>query len=181
MDIVMLEQRLQEEFPKLKLISADINKFVFEQRVKLMCFYCGKYGKNWRCPPHLPDTDYRSVFKEFPNAAFVIIKMPVDKASYDNVRYNSTMLVHKAVLSAEKILYDNNVSITLSFIGGSCKLCRNGCADDQCRNPYNSRSPLEATGLNVIKTMHNHGVDIVFPVTSLMTRVGLVLWGESGK
>ena len=45
--------------------------------------------------------------------------------------------------------------MAISFIGGSCKLCKNGCAKDKCNNPGMARIPLEATGVNVIKSLDN--------------------------
>lgn len=32
---------------------------VFEENVKMNCFYCGKYANNWKCPPNLPNVDYK--------------------------------------------------------------------------------------------------------------------------
>lgn len=176
MEIDDLKRTLKFECSDIFLVAADLQKFVFEQRVQMMCFYCGRYGRNWRCPPHLPSMDYKSMFSEFDHAAFVIIEMPIKEHTYDKVRMDSTVILHKVLLTAEKILYERNISMVLSFIGGGCKLCRNGCAEDKCRNPYSSRSPLEATGLNVVKTLHLHNVEIEFPPKKTLKRVGLILW-----
>jgi predicted metal-binding protein len=55
-------------------------------------------------------------------------------------------------------------------------LCKNGCGADKCNNPYLSRAPVEATGLNVLKTAAKYGIDIIFPPKETMFRIGMILW-----
>ena len=43
-------------------ILIDPEKLIFEENVKMNCFYCGKYNNNWKCPPNLPDIDYKKRF-----------------------------------------------------------------------------------------------------------------------
>ena len=81
-------------------------------------------------------------------------------------------------LIGDEILLENNHSTVLSFGAGSCKLCKNGCGKDGCNNPYLARSPLEATGCNVEKTLKKYGVDITFPATNHLLLIGLVLWQD---
>ena len=51
--------QIQETYPLIQGQVINPKKIVFEERVKMNCFYCGRYGNNWRCPPHIPDVDYK--------------------------------------------------------------------------------------------------------------------------
>lgn len=148
---------------------------IFEERVKMNCFYCGKYNVSWKCPPKIPKIDYIKMLGEFDNAAFVYLKMSLTDSDYDTVRNDSSVQLHRALLECEKWLWDHNNSTALSFIGGSCKLCKNGCALDKCVNPYMARIPVEALGINVVKSAANCGIDIGFPPKECMMRIGLLL------
>ena len=102
--------------------------------------------------------------------------MDFNEENYADIRNESTYKLHKALLHLESFLYNNNISTALSFIGGSCKLCKNGCPSDKCNNPYQSRMPMEAVGINVIKTAELVGLKITFPVVDSLYRCGLILW-----
>lgn len=154
----------------------DLSKLIFEERVKMNCFYCGKYNVSWKCPPKLPAIDYQKMLSEFGNGAFVYIRMSMQGNDYNIVRNDSSVQLHRALLSCEKWLYEHNNTLALSFIGGSCKLCRNGCAPDRCANPYQSRTPVEALGINVIESAKQCGLEIKFPPEEYMIRIGLLLW-----
>lgn len=126
---------------------------VFEECVKMNCYYCGKYGVNWKCPPNLPDIDFPKMFAEYEHGLFVIFEYHiVDQAQYEGVRNESSITLHKTLLALEKWLWNHNNSTAISFGAGSCKLCKGGCGKDRCNNPYMARSPLEATGVNIVKT-----------------------------
>lgn len=79
MDINMKEMLsfVQKTFPLIegKIISAD--KLIFEERVKMNCFYCGKYNVSWRCPPKIPEIDYKKMFSEYDKAALIYVRMPL--------------------------------------------------------------------------------------------------------
>lgn len=163
--------------PDAKAISMNPVDAVFEENVKMNCFYCGKYGNNWRCPPNLPDIDYRQMFNEFDRGLFVILKYSFgNDMTKEDVRRESSVVLHKNLLLLEKWLLEHNHPTALSFGAGSCKLCKGGCGKDGCNNPYMARSPLEATGCNVIKTLRKYDVNINFPAKTNLLRIGLVLW-----
>lgn len=167
---------IKELYPHLQAKEIDTKDLVFEDRVRLSCFYCGRYKTNWRCPPNLPEMDYKAVFAEFDHVAFVWVDIPCTSDTYANVRSQSSVLLHKALLAMENQLYELGNPLHISFIGGSCKLCKNGCGKERCNNPYEARTPLEATGVNVIKSAAKYGINISFPATDHMMRVGLLLW-----
>ena len=108
-----------------------------------------------------------------------ILSMNITSQSdYNKIRNDSSVILHKALLDLEKWLYHHNSSNAISFIGGSCKLCKGGCGKEKCNNPNMSRAPLEAIGVNIIKSMKQYGIDITFPTEKAIKRVGLLLWQE---
>ncbi len=161
---------------KIKGIEIDPEKLVFEERVKMNCFYCAKYNVSWKCPPKIPELDYSRMLSEFERAAFLYVQMDMQDEEFEIVRKNSSLHLHQAMLSCEKWLYQHNNSTALSFIGGSCKLCKNGCTPGRCANPYQARIPLEALGINVVKSAEQYGIEIIFPPREYMIRIGLLLW-----
>lgn len=168
--------KTKDKFPEILYKKICISDIVFEQRVVMNCFYCEKYNKNWKCPPKIPDINYKDMFNEYDNAMLLYVKIPFVKNTYDEVRTSSSILLHKALLFLEKQLWGSNNSMAISFIGGSCKLCKNGCGKDACNNPHMARTPLEGTGVNVLKTVSKYGIDINFPPKDEMVRIGMILW-----
>ena len=161
---------------ELELYTITNDKIVFEESVKLNCFYCKNYDSNWTCPPRIPDLDYKGILGECENIAIILYKTNVNKENFETLRNRSTNIVHTSLLSLEKFLWESNYPLAITFIGGSCKLCKNGCSTDKCMNKGNSRIPVEALGINVVKTMKNINIDVVFPTDSSLMRCGMILW-----
>ncbi len=154
----------------------DATRLIFEERVKMNCFYCGKYNLCWKCPPKIPAVDYQKMLSEFDHAAFLYIKRGLAGNDYETVRNDSSVQLHRTLLECEKWLWEHGYATALSFIGGSCKLCKNGCTPDRCANPYMARSSVEALGINVLKSAEQFGLRIHFPPKDYMMRIGLLLW-----
>ena len=159
-----------------KAISVNPKDIVFEERVKLNCFYCEKYSVNWRCPPKIPNINYEKIMSEFENAAFIYVDTPLADVNFTDARNESAINLHKQILEIEKYLLSMDVPMCLSYIGGSCRLCKSGCGKDRCNNPYLARIPLEATGVNVVESARKYGISIEFPVKEFLIRIGLILW-----
>lgn len=176
MDIEELRLILRDKYPTMDVVSILHKDIVYEERVKLKCFHCKNYRKKWTCPGHLPQIDYQKIIAEYENAAVVICKIPAENGVTDEIRNISTNTLHRAMLFLESELYKRNNSLAISFIGGSCKLCKNGCNPNSCANPELSRMPWEATGCNVVKSLKNIGIRIVFPPQEYLFRYGLFLW-----
>lgn len=165
---------------KAEFVFMNPKEAVFEECVKMNCFYCGKYGRNWRCPPNLPNLDYPKMFSEYDEGLFVSFVFDItNKEQFENIRAESSVILHKVLLQLEKWLYNHNSPTALSFGAGSCKLCKGGCGKEKCNNPYMSRSPLEATGMNVVKTAAKFGIKLNFPAEKELMRIGLVMWQNS--
>lgn len=163
--------------PSAKVVFMKPREAVFEENVKMNCFYCGKYGRNWRCPPNLPDIDYPKMFAEFDAGAFIAYSFKIkDFSMFESIRTESSVTLHKTLLQLEKWMWNHDRPTTISFGAGSCKLCKGGCGKERCNNPYISRSPLEATGVNVIKTAEKFGIEIHFPADKDLMRIGLIMW-----
>ena len=172
-----LENFIKDHNRQVNIIFMDPKNLIFEEQVKMNCFYCGRYGQNWRCPPNLPDIDYKKMFSEFAEGVFIYRQYHVsDIRRYEQIRSESSVEIHRILLDIEKWLWEHNFPTALSFGAGACKLCKDGCGKDKCNNPYLSRSPLEATGVNVIASVKQYGVDISFPTATDFKRIGLVVW-----
>ena len=165
-----------------KYVFIDPKDLIFEENVKMNCYYCGKYNHNWRCPPNLPDVNFPKMMTEFDDGIFIWNVHYVEQQDYDLKRNESSVMLHRTLLKIEKWMWDHNCSNVISFGAGSCKLCKDGCGKDKCNNPYMSRSPIEATGINVVKSAKKYGIDIVFPTNEKFIRLGMVLFQkENGK
>ena len=160
-------------------IIIEPRNLIFEENVRMNCFYCGKYNNNWRCPPNLPDLDYKKMMREYESGLVVALTYPIEQQSdYNRIRNDSSVILHKLLLELEKWMYNHNSSNAISFIGGSCKLCKGGCGKERCNNPYMSRTPVEALGINIVKSLKQYNIDITFPTDKVLKRVGLLLWQE---
>ncbi len=164
------------EFPGIQMYPMVPGDLVFEERVKLNCFYCKNYNLNWKCPPQIPQIDYQKVINEYAQGAFVRMELTYTENTFQEVRTRSTNDLHHALLKLEKYMWEHNYPLAVSFIGGSCKLCKSGCGKDRCNNPYAARIPLEATGVNVVESAKKYGINIHFPPNGTLTRLGMLLW-----
>ena len=162
-------------------VFIDPQDLVFEENVKMNCYYCGKYDHNWRCPPNLPEVDFPKMMTEFEEGIFLWSIHHVKRQDYDLKRNESSVQLHRTLLKIEKWMWDHNCSNVISFGAGSCKLCKDGCGKDKCNNPYMSRSPIEATGINVVKSAKKYGIDIKFPTNEQFIRLGMVLFQKENE
>ena len=175
-------KQFKEKIRELKLmdkvfvIEASPEIFEFEERVLMQCFSCKRYNHSFTCPPRAPKLDYKRLISEYENCAVAYCCLPFNKKDYPEVRINSSNLLHRTLLKLEDVLRQSNYPLALSFIGGSCKLCKNGCNLVNCAAPNLARIPLEATGINVVKSLQKIGIEVVFPVKNKITRYGLLLW-----
>lgn len=173
----ILQKELKQKYPSLISISVPPDIFIFEERIKLQCFHCKHYSKKWTCPGKMPDINYKKIFSEYENGLIIYGNFRFrTEEEFADIRTESTNLIHKAALYSEKILCDLNVSTAISFIGGSCKLCKRDCATAGCANPYHSRIPVEALGINLISSLKKIDIDIKFPVIDSFKRIGFILW-----
>lgn len=124
----------------------------------------------------MPDIDFPRMMSEYKNGLFTWVECSFNENNYQEVRSESSIILHRMLLDLEKQLWNLDFSTAVSFIGGSCKLCKNGCGKERCNNPYMSRSPLEATGVNIVNSAAKYGINITFPPKDYIIRLGLLLW-----
>lgn len=172
-ELVKYIKSLNEKIEIIKIKKEDV---IFEKKVNMSCFYCSKYNTRWTCPPKIPKIDYEELISEFDNVLIIYINLKFDDENYEIIRQNSSVILHKSILKVEDFLLKNNQSLFNTFVGGSCKLCKNGCSEDKCRNPGKARIPMEALGINVVKTMEKYGIEIKFPVVDNLYRLGMILY-----
>lgn len=151
-------------------------ELIFDDRAILQCFNCKNFGVKKTCPPFVMKVDYEGMFKKYKKGLFVLVKFD-SSLDFAKARLESTNKLHKILLKLEKEAFTQDNHFTISFIGGSCKLCPQGCAEGSCRNPGMSRIPLESTGVDVVETLKKFGVELKFPATDCIYRVGLLLIG----
>ncbi len=153
---------------------------IFQERVRVACANnCSHYGFKLSCPPYIPDLDYERAIKEYEEGLIVLVDNKVeDFEDFERKREESTNTLHRILLKLEQEAFDKGHYLTTSFIGGSCKLCSE--CDGTCKYPELSRIPMEATGINVIKTLEKFGIYLRFPVKKYkkFSRVGLLLVGK---
>lgn len=171
-----LRRYLENSHPDIHSQPMMPKELVFEESVRMSCFYCGRYNNNWRCPPRIPDLDYSKMMQEYEKGLFVWVNCPFHSDNYQTVRTESSIMLHRALLELEGRLWEMGAVLALSFIGGSCKLCKNGCGKERCNNPYLSRTPLEGIGVNVIKSADKYNIKIKFPPNDSIMRIGLIVW-----
>lgn len=152
-------------------------ELIFDSRAILKCFNCEKYNNKWTCPPKSPILDYRQLIMKYQKAIIVVIKTHFTDNVLGETRKQSSNKLHKILLRLEKDGFDRENHFTIAFIGGSCKLCKNGCTKNRCRDPKHARVPIEATGVDVIRTLDKFGINLKFPVREYFYRVGLLMVG----
>ena len=195
MRIEEVREILHAKYAGMELVPIRYADLVFEQRVRLKCFYCKNYGEKWTCPGLAPKMDYQGIISEYANMAVVknVWKEPLrakteqagDAAEYQRegkeqdgiaVAYRRVgKELHEALLYMEKELFVRGYPLAVSFIGGYCDWCAEGCAKDKCRHPDRARVPWDATGCNVVQSLANIGINVTFNGTDVC-RHGLLLW-----
>jgi len=191
-----LEIDRTEEFEKAKKLfgnTADLKKqakvlgatevytifpsdLIFDERARLKCFDCKNYNQKNTCPPKIPNLDYKNILLKYKKGLIVAVKMKFNNKNLERKRRESTNKLHKILLKLEKSAFNQDNHYTLSFIGGSCKLCSNGCSPT-CKFPQASRIPVEATGVDVVETLKKLGLSLKFPAKKYFYRVGLLMVG----
>ena len=66
-NIEQLKEKLNKIEPKIQIYKIDHSNIIFEENVKLNCFYCSKYNNSWMCPPKIPQLDYYKIINEYSN------------------------------------------------------------------------------------------------------------------
>ena len=113
---------------------------------------CGRYGKNYMCPPAIGDMDFCKSRVQAYKKAFVVqlIHDIEDSFDYEGMmegQANHTDLMH----TARNWFVQNGYRDSLTLAGGSCHLCEvcGIVTGEPCRRPDKTVSSVEGYGLDV--------------------------------
>jgi len=165
-----------------RVLYIKTEDLVFDERAILACYNCKRFGITQTCPggSQYPNIDYKKLIRSYKHGMIIILERPfTSKKQFDVERTKSTIDLHKILLELEKLSLAKGHHFKLSFIGGSCKLCKQGCPKNSCRHPNLSRIPVEGTGVDVLKTLEKYNIKLKFPVEGLkkgtLNRIGLLV------
>jgi predicted metal-binding protein len=190
--------RLVEVAIKAGATNAEIipaKRVAVDERVRLKCEVprCAGYGQFLTCPPHvMPVETFKKVLSGYKWGLLVQVEAKgIDSTDKGTGRINPTILkkykdLHRPfklkllriVETVESAAFKQGMRFASGFVGGSCILCKR-CVDDKasqpCRHPFRARPPMEAVGIDVIKTASNAGLPITLSSSSNVLWTGLVL------
>lgn len=145
-----LINKFQNQALKLGAISAKVippKSIITGSWVRWKCqFGCGAYGSSLVCPPFTPTPkETRKILDEY-NTAIL----------FEATRYDTK----KIACELEKIIFLFGYYKALGLGAGPCRLCRKCSFNKGCRHPDKSRPSMEACGIDVFKTVREHGFKI---------------------
>lgn len=157
-----------------------IKDIVFDFRTTYQCLTCSKYEKSPMCPPNVPDVDYFSrLLNCYRYGVLIAKKYNYNIADFDCKREESGPRMQNILLFLEQQAFQRNYYWALSFTGGSCRMCQKCSGTFSCNAPEKGRIPLEAIGVDVMKTCEKFNIPISdFPLKNkdgILYRVGLFL------
>lgn len=145
-----------------KISSSDV---VFSEDCLKYCIEnkCGKYGKNWMCPPAIGTMqDNKSKCMKY--SSCLIILKDYDKEEDKNFSYNDYLEIMKdfqvKTYHIKKELINNGYNV-LVLGAGCCTLCEKCNYPSECLNKEKTIPSLEAYGIDCFKTCVNNGLNIV--------------------
>ena len=148
----------------------------FDLKVREMCKSCKRFGSNAHCPPFIESVEYYK--KLLSNYRYGILYYKTfdssDKNKWKETGKESSLELHALLLEERDRLFKEGHYFISIFGAGGCKLCET--CSFPCRQPQKAISPIEATGINVVKLMENYGIKVEFPIKDNFYRIGMVLY-----
>ena len=168
---------------------------VIDERVRLKCEVprCAGYGQYLTCPPDVMSVEafskIRSCYKwgllvqvEAKN----IDSMDKEKGRISRaILKENTKLHHpfklkllEIVEAVESAAFKKGMRFAAGLVGGSCVLCERcveGKSSEACRHPFRARPPMEAVGIDVVKTAQKAGLPIHLSSSKNVVWTGLIL------
>ncbi len=156
---------------------------VFDPRVNLKCWQntCTHYGKNFMCPPFVPNyRDFRQSVEPYKLALLLQKerKLPpgLSPQEIDQEFKEAALFLHGVLLKLEKQAFTLGFPFALGLSGGNCKLCSTCGAklgQEMCRKPGEARMSMEAVGIDVINTARKVNFPVVFQ-SNLVSATGIL-------
>lgn len=130
--------------------------------VRLKCqFGCPGYGRNYTCPPLSPTPEQtRATLDGYQHGILIHTEAPLTPDLLERRREN-----RKMVVDLERELFLAGYYKAFAFLSGACALCKE-CGKvrgELCQQGLRVRPSMEACGIDVYQTAHNHG----FPLKPL--------------
>jgi predicted metal-binding protein len=188
-----IEVALKAGATSARIIPAK--RVVIDERVRLKCEVprCAGYGQFLTCPPHVMSVDtFEKVLSRYKWSLLVQVEAKdIDSTDKGKGRINQTILLkyrdlHRAfklrlleiVQAVEAAAFKKGMSFAAGLVGGSCVLC-DRCVvakfSKTCRHPFRARPPMEAVGIDVVRTAQNAGLPIQLSSSENVRWTGLVL------
>src|SRR3989339_766021 len=151
-----------------------IEDIVLDMRASFKCWSCARYGKRATCPPNIASIEYfEKLYQKYQTGILIGKKWDLKTEPMEEVRETSGLSIHKMLLNLEKQALNRGYYFAVVFIGGSCRFCGKPACGPHCDCPEAGRVPLEATGVDVLKTCEKFGIKVSFPDPKTLWRVGL--------
>ena len=168
---------------------------VIDERVRLKCEVpkCPGYGRYLTCPPYvMPVEKFKGALSRYKWCLLVQVEAKdIHSMDKSKGRINQAVLkknrgLHRpfrlkllqVVEAVEAAAFKKGLYLAAGFTGGSCVLC-DRCVDNKfsevCRHPFRARPPMEAVGINVIKTVKNAGLSIQLSSSQNVLWTGMIL------
>ena len=168
---------------------------VIDERVRLKCEVpkCAGYGQYLTCPPYVMSVEaFSKIRSSYKWGLLVQVEAKdIDSTDKDKGRINRTILkenrkLHRSfklklleiVEAVESAAFKKGMRFATGLVGGSCVLCEKCVVDKSskaCRHPFRARPPMEAVGIDVVKTAQNAGLPIHLSSLKNVVWTGLVL------
>lgn len=168
---------LEEELEKMAFkdgacIIQPINpsEVVVGNWVRLKCQYgCPSYGKKLSCPPYSPTPDdTRKILEEYSKAYLIGYSGSIfkedGKEKFDEIFPKALKKIRKSIIDLERHAFLSGYYKTFVYgFCGPCTLCKKCSAYKgvvTCKLPKESRPSMEASGMDVFKTVRNAGLEL---------------------
>jgi predicted metal-binding protein len=189
----LIEDALKAGATAARIIPA--RRVVVDERVRLKCEVprCAGYGQFLTCPPHVTSVDkFKKILSGYEWGMLVQVEAKdIDSMDKGKGRISQAILkesnqLHrpyklkllKIVEAVESAAFKKGMRFAAGLVGGSCVLC-DRCVEnkfsDACRHPFQARPPMEAMGIDVVKTAQNAGLPIHLSSPKNVVWTGLVL------
>lgn len=177
-----VNQLLEEiESHKIKnTVVFDVESISFSDQVRKYCEMnsCGKYGKNWSCPPGVGPLFTLSEQARQYQKGLVIQTVHTIKNSFDFKGMMAAKEEHDAVLrTVYQHAKDSGLGESLLLGAGHCDICST-CTyieDQPCRFPEKAIASLEAYGIDVVKLAKDCGIPYHHG-SGTVSYVGMILY-----
>jgi len=171
----IIESFLKDLVDQYAEIETENIDFLEEVRKSCELNHCGKYRKNWMCPPGIGSiNDLKEKYTKY-KKAFVFNKVTNLEDSFDIEGMDEGRKRVEDILNKLRVELKDYTNIQLLGVG-SCNICKI-CTypDSPCRYPKLAVPSLEAIGINVLKIANGCNLNYYNGINTV-TYFGMVLY-----